>query len=36
LSGDENLEWRLPLNVEGSKQTVELTTQNIYTRTRSF
>lgn len=36
LSGDENLEWRLPLNVDGSKQTVELTTQNIYTRTRSF
>jgi hypothetical protein len=36
LSGEENLEWRLPLNVAGSKQTVELTPQNIYTRTRSF
>jgi len=36
LSGEENLEWRLPLNIDGSKQTVELTTQNIYTRTRSF
>ena len=36
LSGEENLEWRLPLNVVGPKQTVELTTQNIYTKTRSF
>jgi hypothetical protein len=36
LAGEENLEWRLPLNVAGSKQTVELTSQNIYTRTRSF
>jgi hypothetical protein len=36
LSGEENLEWRLPLNVTGPKQTVELTPQNIYTRSRSF
>lgn len=36
LLGEENLEWRLPLNVDGSKQTVELTSQNVYTRTRSF
>jgi hypothetical protein len=36
LSGEEDLEWRLPLNVVGPKQTVELTTQNIYTKTRSF
>lgn len=36
LSGDENLEWRLPLNVAGRKQTVELTSQNVYTRTKSF
>ena len=36
LPGEENLEWRLPLDVAGSKQTVELTPQNIYTRTRSF
>jgi len=35
-SGEEDLEWRLPVNVAGRKQTVELTTQNIYTRTRSF
>jgi hypothetical protein len=36
LSGDENLEWRLPLSVAGRKQTVELTSQNVYTRTKSF
>ena len=36
LSGEENLEWRLPLNIAGSKQIVVLTTQNIYTRTKSF
>ncbi|MGH9931086.1 MAG: hypothetical protein ACREA9_17905 [Pyrinomonadaceae bacterium] len=36
LSGEENLEWRLRLDVAGPRQTVELTAQNIYTRTRSF
>ena len=36
LSGDEQLEWRLPIKVSGRKQTVELTSQNIYARTRSF
>lgn len=36
LAGEENLEWRLHLDVVGSTQTVELTTQNIYTRTKSF
>jgi hypothetical protein len=36
LPGEENLEWRLPLDVSGPKQTVELTPQNIYMRTRSF
>lgn len=36
LSGEEDLEWRLPVNVAGRKQTVELTSQNVYTRTRSF
>ena len=35
-SGEEDLEWRLPINVSGRKQTVELTSQNVYTRTRSF
>lgn len=34
--GDENIEWRLPLNVAGRKQTVELTPQNVYTRSKSF
>jgi hypothetical protein len=36
LAGEENLEWRLPLDVNGSKQTIELTPQNIYMRTKSF
>jgi hypothetical protein len=36
LSGDEDLEWRLPVSVTGSKQTVELTPQNAYTRSRTF
>ena len=36
LAGEENLEWRIHLEVAGPRQTVELTTQNIYTRTRSF
>ncbi len=36
LAGDEDLEWRLPINVAGSKQIVELTSQNVYTRTKSF
>ena len=36
LAGVENLEWRLPLTVAGRKQTVELTSQNVYTRTKSF
>src|SRR5207244_4990062 len=27
LSGEEDLEWRLPINVGGQKQTVELTAQ---------
>jgi hypothetical protein len=36
LSGDEDLEWRLPVSVTGPKQTVELTPQNAYTRSRTF
>jgi len=36
LEGEEELEWRLPVNVAGSKQVVELTSQNVYTRARSF
>jgi hypothetical protein len=36
LPGEEDLEWRLPINVAGNKQVVELTSQNVYTRTKSF
>jgi len=36
LEGEEQLEWRLPITVAGAKQTVELTSQNVYTRARSF
>jgi hypothetical protein len=35
-SGEEDLEWRLPIAVAGRNQTVELTSQNVYARTRSF
>ena len=36
FDGDEQLEWRLPVKVTGDKQVVELTTQNAYTRSKSF
>jgi hypothetical protein len=36
LSGDEQLEWRLPLTVTGAKQVIELTPQNAYTRSKTF
>ena len=36
LPGDEQLEWRLPVTVVGSRQTVELTPQNAYTRSKTF
>jgi hypothetical protein len=36
LDGDEKLEWHLPVTVRGAKQTVELTPQNAYTRSRTF
>ena len=36
LSGDEELEWRLPVSVVSSKQTLELTEQNAYTRSKAF
>lgn len=36
LSGEEHLEWRLPINVTGPKQVIELTSQNAYGRTKSF
>ena len=36
VSGDEQLEWRLPVKVGGNKQTIELTPQNAYTRSKTF
>jgi hypothetical protein len=36
LSGDEQLEWRLPVTVTGARQIVELTPQNAYTRSKAF
>lgn len=36
LSGEEDLEWRLPISISGGRQIVELTPQNAYTRSKSF
>ena len=36
ISGTDNIEWRLPVNVGGQQQTVELKPENAYTRARSF
>ncbi len=36
LSGEDDLEWRLHISITGGKQTVELTPQNAYTRSKSF
>jgi hypothetical protein len=36
LAGEEDLEWRLPVSIIGPQQTIELTPQNAYTRTKSF
>ena len=36
LSGDEQLEWRLPVTITGTKQVIELTPQNAYTRSKTF
>ena len=36
LAGEEELEWRLPVTVAGAKQVIELTSQNAYTRSRTF
>jgi hypothetical protein len=36
LPGEENLEWRLRVDIAGPRQTVELTSQNVYTRSKSF
>jgi hypothetical protein len=36
LTTSEEIEWRLPVNVLGRGQTVELTTENAYERTKKF
>ena len=36
LSGDEELEWRLPVTANGGKQTLQLNAQNAYTRSKTF
>ena len=36
LSGGEKIEWRLPVKVSGRGQTIELTTENAYERTKTF
>jgi hypothetical protein len=36
LPDEESAEWRLPVAVAGDKQTVELTTENAYERTKKF
>jgi hypothetical protein len=36
LSGDEELEWRLQVTISGKKQTLQLNSQNAYTRSKTF
>jgi hypothetical protein len=36
LSGEEDLEWRLKITVQGENQTITLTPENAYTRAKSF
>jgi hypothetical protein len=36
LTGGEEIEWRLPIKVFGLGQTVELTAENAYARTKTF
>ena len=36
LPGDEELEWQLPVSVDGGTQVIELTSQNAYTRSKTF
>lgn len=35
-AGEQSLEWRLPVNVTGQRETIELTPGNAYARTKSF
>jgi hypothetical protein len=36
LTGQNNLEWRLPVTVYGRRQTIQLTSENAYARTKTF
>jgi hypothetical protein len=36
LTGTEEITWRLPVNIAGREQTIELTPENAYMRTKSF
>jgi len=36
IVGEETLEWRVKIAISGSEQTLELNTENLYTRSRSF
>ena len=36
LAGGEKIEWRLPVQVISRSQTIELTTENAYERTKAF
>lgn len=36
LEGRHNIEWRLPINVYGRRQTIQLTSENAYARTKTF
>jgi hypothetical protein len=36
LASGETLEWRLPMSVSGREQTVELTIENAYEKTKKF
>jgi hypothetical protein len=36
LNSGEKIEWRLPINVSSRAQTIELTTDNAYERTKKF
>jgi hypothetical protein len=36
LDGQYNVEWRLPVNVYGRRQTILLTSDNAYARTKTF
>jgi hypothetical protein len=36
MPNGESLEWRLPINVSGQGQSVELTTENVYEKTKKF